>query len=215
MQTAQCRRCSTSSPPGRNVYRYLRPTPLYRYAGLSALIGAQLWVKHENHLPVGAFKVRGGLNLVAQLSAKERASGLFTASTGNHGQSIAFAARAHGVRATIAVPEGANPGKVAAMRGLGAEVVFHGPDFDSCARVGGGHGCGTGRTLRRPHRSAADSWRRDLRARNRRGPARGRHDHRSGRRGQRRLRHRHRRQEHRPADTGDRRAVGASAGESR
>src|ERR1700690_111886 len=114
-----------------NVYRYLRPTPLYQYAGLSELIGAMTWVKHENHLPVGAFKVRGGLNLVAQLSDKERASGLFTASTGNHGQSIAFAARAHGVRATIAVPEGANPGKVAAMRGLGAEVAFHGRDFDS------------------------------------------------------------------------------------
>src|SRR5487761_2666644 len=114
-----------------NVYRHLRPTPLYRYAGLSALIGTKVWVKHENHLPVGAFKVRGGLNLVAELSEKERASGLFTASTGNHGQSIAFAARAHGVRATIAVPEGANPGKVAAMRGLGAEVAFHGRDFDS------------------------------------------------------------------------------------
>lgn len=114
-----------------HVYRYLRPTPLYRYAGLSELIGANVWVKHENHLPVGAFKVRGGLNLVATMGAKERASGLFTASTGNHGQSIAYAARAHGVRATIAVPEGANPGKVAAMRGLGAEVAFHGPDFDS------------------------------------------------------------------------------------
>lgn len=114
-----------------NVYRHLRPTPLYRYFGLSELIGANVWVKHENHLPVGAFKVRGGLNLVARLSDKERASGLFTASTGNHGQSVAYAARAHGVRATIAVPEGANPGKVAAMRGLGAEVVFHGPDFDS------------------------------------------------------------------------------------
>ncbi|MHB8667425.1 MAG: threonine dehydratase [Burkholderiales bacterium] len=114
-----------------NVYRYLKPTPLHRYAGLSELIGTPVWVKHENHLPVGAFKVRGGLNLVAQLGDKERASGLFTASTGNHGQSIAFAARAHGVRATIAVPEGANPGKVAAMRGLGAEVAFHGPDFDS------------------------------------------------------------------------------------
>lgn len=113
------------------VYRYLKPTPLYRYSGLSALIGANVWVKHENHLPVGAFKVRGGLNLVAQLDDKERASGLFTASTGNHGQSIAYAARAHGVRATIAVPEGANPGKVAAMRGLGAEVDFHGSDFDS------------------------------------------------------------------------------------
>ena len=114
-----------------HVSRFLRPTALHRYAGLSDLIGTSVWVKHENHLPVGAFKVRGGLNLVARLSEAERASGLFTASTGNHGQSIAYAARAHGVRATIAVPEGANPSKVAAMRGLGAEVVFHGPDFDS------------------------------------------------------------------------------------
>lgn len=114
-----------------HVYRHIRPTPLYRYSSLSELIGAKVWVKHENHLPIGAFKVRGGLNLVAQLGAHERASGLFTASTGNHGQSIAYAARAHGLRATIAVPEGANPGKVAAMRGLGAEVAFHGPDYDS------------------------------------------------------------------------------------
>ncbi|MBE0620356.1 MAG: threonine dehydratase [Burkholderiales bacterium] len=114
-----------------HVYRHLKPTPLHPYPGLSELIGAKVWVKHENHQPVGAFKVRGGLNLVAQLSEKERAAGLYTASTGNHGQSIAYAARAHGVRATIAVPEGANPGKVAAMRGLGAEVAFHGPDFDS------------------------------------------------------------------------------------
>jgi threonine dehydratase len=114
-----------------HVYRHVRPTPLYRYAGLSELVGANVWVKHENHLPVGAFKGRGGWNLVARLSEKERASGLFTASTGNHGQSIAFAARAHGLRATIAVPEGANPGKVAAMRGLGAVVEFHGADFDS------------------------------------------------------------------------------------
>jgi threonine dehydratase len=70
------------------------------------------------------------VNLVAHLTESERNSGLFTASTGNHGQSIAFAARAQGLRATIAVPEGANPGKVAAMRGLGAEVIFHGHDFD-------------------------------------------------------------------------------------
>jgi len=113
-----------------HVYRYLKPTPLYRYSGLSELIGANVWVKHENHLPVGAFKVRGGVNLVAHLTAAERSSGLFTASTGNHGQSIAFAAHTHGLRATIAVPESANPGKVAAMRGLGAEVIFHGRDFD-------------------------------------------------------------------------------------
>ena len=114
-----------------NVYRYLKPTPLHRYAGLSELIGANVWVKHENHLPVGAFKVRGGVNLVAHLTGKESESGLFTASTGNHGQSIAFAAKTCGLRATIAVPEGANPDKVAAMRGLGAEVQFHGPDYDS------------------------------------------------------------------------------------
>jgi threonine dehydratase len=114
-----------------NVYRFLRPTPLHHYAGLSQLLGAQVWVKHENHQPVGAFKVRGGLNYVAGLSAAERGAGLYTASTGNHGQSIAFAARAYGVCATVAMPEQANPDKVAAMRGLGAEVVFHGPDFDT------------------------------------------------------------------------------------
>jgi len=114
-----------------HVYRYLKPTPLYTYCGLSDMLGAKVWVKHENHLPVGAYKVRGGINLVAHLSQRERDSGLFTASTGNHGQSIAFAARAHGLRATIAVPEGANPGKVAAMRGLGAEVVIHGPNYES------------------------------------------------------------------------------------
>ncbi len=114
-----------------HVYRWLRPTALHPYAGLSQITGAQVWVKHENHQPVGAFKVRGGLNYVAGLNATQRQAGLYTASTGNHGQSIAFAARAFGVCATIAMPERANPDKVAAMRGLGAEVVFHGPDFDT------------------------------------------------------------------------------------
>ena len=113
-----------------NVYRHLKPTPLYHYPSLSELIGADLWVKHET-ISRRCFKVRGGLNLVARLSSEQRAAGLFTASTGNHGQSIAYAARAYGVRATIAVPEGANAGKVAAMRGLGAEVLFHGRDFDN------------------------------------------------------------------------------------
>jgi threonine dehydratase len=113
-----------------NVYRHLRPTPLFHYPTLSDLVGTDVWVKHENHQPVGAFKVRGGLNLAAHLTDQERRSGLFTASTGNHGQSIAFAARAFGIQATIAVPEGANPGKVAAMRGLGAEILVHGADFD-------------------------------------------------------------------------------------
>jgi threonine dehydratase len=114
-----------------NVYRYLKPTPLYHYSGLAELVGTDVWVKHENHQPVGAFKVRGGLNLVARLSDQERQGGLFGASTGNHGQSIAYAARAYGLQATIAVPEGANPGKVASMKGLGAKVVVYGRDFDS------------------------------------------------------------------------------------
>jgi len=114
-----------------NVYRYLKPTPLHHYGSLSELLGARVWVKHENHQPVGAFKVRGGLNLAATLNEAERQAGLFTASTGNHGQSIAFGARAYGIKATIAVPEHANPGKVAAMRSLGADVVFHGKDFDA------------------------------------------------------------------------------------
>ncbi len=113
------------------VYRFLQPTPLYRYPGLCELVGTDIWLKHENHQPVGAFKVRGGLNLVANLSAAERAGGLFTASTGNHGQSIAYAAQAHGVEATVAVPENANPGKVASMRALGATVLVHGEDFDA------------------------------------------------------------------------------------
>ena len=115
----------------KHVYRYLSPTPLHRYTTLSELIGADIYIKHENHQPVGAFKVRGGLNMAAHLTSEQKKGGLYTASTGNHGQSIAFAARAYGIQATIAVPEGANPGKVAAMRGLGAEVIFHGDDFDT------------------------------------------------------------------------------------
>lgn len=114
----------------KNVYRYLNPTPLYNYPTLDKLIGTRTWIKHENHLPVGAFKVRGGLNLAANLTEHEKQNGLYTASTGNHGQSIAYAARAYGIKATIAVPEQANPGKVAAMRGMGAEVLHHGSDFD-------------------------------------------------------------------------------------
>jgi threonine dehydratase len=87
-------------------------------------------VKHENHQPVGAFKVRGGVNLVSQLSADERERGVIAASTGNHAQSIAFAADLFGVRAVICMPEQANPVKVESVRALGAEVIFHGADFD-------------------------------------------------------------------------------------
>jgi threonine dehydratase len=109
---------------------YLRPTPLYRYPVLDTLTGARLRVKHENHQPVGAFKVRGGVNLISQLSPAERDRGVASASTGNHGQSIAYAADLFGVRATIFVPEQANPVKVESMRALGAQIVFYGKDFD-------------------------------------------------------------------------------------
>jgi threonine dehydratase len=114
----------------RRISPHLRPTPLFRYASLDELVGAEIFVKHENHQPVGAFKVRGGINLIAQLSPDERERGVIAASTGNHGQSIAYAARLFGVPATICVPERANPVKVASMRGLGAELVFHGRDYD-------------------------------------------------------------------------------------
>ncbi len=112
------------------ITHYLKPTPLYRYPALDRLLDASVYIKHENYQPIGAFKVRGGINLVSQLSPEERAGGVVTASTGNHGQSIAYAAKLFGVRAIIVVPENANPVKVEAMKGHGAEIVFHGRDFD-------------------------------------------------------------------------------------
>jgi threonine dehydratase len=114
----------------RQIAPYLRPTPLYAYPALSVLVGAEVWVKHENHQPIGAFKVRGGVNLVSRLDDAERRRGVVTASTGNHGQSISFAGRLFGVRAVVCVPEGANPVKLASMRALGGELVEQGRDFD-------------------------------------------------------------------------------------
>jgi threonine dehydratase len=114
----------------QRIAPYLRPTALYRYPALDAMTGTQTWVKHENHQPVGAFKVRGGVNLVSQLTADERRRGVITASTGNHGQSVAYAADLFGVQAVVCMPEQANPVKVESMRALGAQVVFHGRDFD-------------------------------------------------------------------------------------
>jgi threonine dehydratase len=112
------------------VARHLRPTPLVRHPLLVAELGCEVYVKHENHHPTGAFKIRGGLNLVATLGAEERASGVVTASTGNHGQSIAMACGLERVPCTIYVPAGNNPEKNAAMRGYGASLVEHGRDFD-------------------------------------------------------------------------------------
>lgn len=118
----------------KTIRPYLPITPLHNYPALDALLGAEVYVKHENYQPIGAFKVRGGINYMAHLSAEERQTGVVTASTGNHGQSVAYAARIFGVKATIVVPEGSNPVKVAAMRGYGAQVIFHGADFEASKR---------------------------------------------------------------------------------
>lgn len=117
----------------KRIAPHLARTPLHRYPALDAALGCEAWVKHENHQPVGVFKVRGAVNLVAALGPDERARGVVTASTGNHGQSIAYAASRFGVRAVICVPEGANPGKVAAIRGFGAEIAARGAKFDDAA----------------------------------------------------------------------------------
>jgi threonine dehydratase len=105
-------------------------SPLMRHPLLDEATGLSIWVKHENHNPTGAFKVRGGLNLVGAMSAEERARGIVTASTGNHGQSIALASRIHGVNCTVFVPVGNNPDKNAAMRAFGAVLEEGGRDFD-------------------------------------------------------------------------------------
>ena len=111
------------------VYRFVRPTPLMRHPLFAAETGLDVLVKHENHNPTGAFKVRGGLNLIGGLPAAER-RGVITATTGNHGQSIAVACQREGVPCTIVVPRGNNPEKNAAMRAYGAEVIEFGRDFD-------------------------------------------------------------------------------------
>jgi threonine dehydratase len=118
----------------RRIAPYLPPTPMHSYPAINELIGAEVFIKHENYQPVGAFKVRGGVNLISQLSLAERERGVMAASTGNHGQSVSYAARLFGVKARIVVPERANPGKVASMRGMGAEVLLHGERFDE-ARI--------------------------------------------------------------------------------
>jgi threonine dehydratase len=112
------------------VRRTMLPTPTYRWPLLCEATGVDVWLKHENHTPVGAFKVRGGLVFVGRLLARRPdATGLVSATTGNHGQSLAFAGRAAGLPVTIVVPHGNSPDKNAAMRSLGAVVIEHGHDF--------------------------------------------------------------------------------------
>ena len=123
---------------------HLPVTPLLRHPLLERAVGTEVWVKHENHQPTGAFKVRGGVNLLSRLGPAERDAGVIAASTGNHGQSVAWAAARFGIRAVICVPEAANPVKVEAIKAWGAELIQHGRDFDEarehCEGLAARHG---------------------------------------------------------------------------
>jgi len=112
------------------VYRHMRPTPAYTWPLLSQRTGCNVWVKHENHTPVGAFKVRGGLVYLSGLKATQPdLKGVISATRGNHGQSMAYAAGKLGLEAVIVVPEGNSPDKNEAIKALGAELIIHGADF--------------------------------------------------------------------------------------
>jgi threonine dehydratase len=116
----------------RTVYAVMPPTPQYAWPLLRERLGMTVWVKHENHTPAGAFKVRGGLTYFAGLAQSGRAKGgVITATRGNHGQSVGLAARKYGLPATIVVPHGNSVEKNAAMRALGVTLVEHGEDFQS------------------------------------------------------------------------------------
>jgi threonine dehydratase len=116
----------------RTVYAAMPPTPQYAWPLLQQRLGFKTWVKHENHTPAGAFKVRGGLTYFDQLQRSgAKVSGVISATRGNHGQSVGFAARQQGVPATIVVPYGNSVEKNAAMRALGVSLVEHGSDFQA------------------------------------------------------------------------------------
>ena len=117
------------------VHRHLRATPLYEWSALSRLLGCRFYLKHENHQPTTAFKVRGGVHLVSRLPADQKRLGILGCTTGNHGQSLAYAGRLFGVRCVLVVPKRNNPDKVAAMSSLGAEIIEHGQDYDEAREV--------------------------------------------------------------------------------
>src|SRR4051794_4294842 len=120
------------------VHAVQPPTPQYSWPLLSQRLGAEAWVKHENHTQVGAFKLRGGLVYLEALRRREpHCAGVVSATRGNHGQSIGFAARRHGLAATIVVPRGNSVEKNAAMRALGVELIEHGDDFQAAREHAG------------------------------------------------------------------------------
>jgi threonine dehydratase len=114
------------------VGRWVPPTPQYVWPLLAEYAGTEVWVKHENHTPTGAFKVRGGLVYAERLRAvRPEVKGIVSATRGNHGQSLAFAGRATGIGVTIVVPEGNSPDKNAAMCGFGADLIVYGRDYQA------------------------------------------------------------------------------------
>jgi len=115
----------------RLVHEVVTPTPQYSWPLLNERAGVEVWVKHENHTAIGAFKVRGGLTLIEHLKRENpKLAGVASATRGNHGQSVAFAGRRHGLRSLIVVPHGNSREKNAAMRAWGAELVEYGRDYD-------------------------------------------------------------------------------------
>src|SRR5215210_6827366 len=117
------------------VYESMPPTPQYRWPLLESRVGTEVWVKHENHTPTGAFKVRGGLVYFDDLCRAGKPAGVVSATRGNHGQSIGFAARRYGVSATIVVPHGNSVEKNAAMEALGVELIEQGHDFQAATEA--------------------------------------------------------------------------------
>ena len=117
------------------VYESMPPTPQYRWPLLESRVGTEVWVKHENHTPTGAFKVRGGLVYFDDLCRVGKPAGVVTATRGNHGQSVGFAARRYEVPAAIVVPHGNSVEKNAAMKALGVELVERGRDFQAATEA--------------------------------------------------------------------------------
>ncbi len=115
------------------VYQAITPTPQYAWPLLCQHLGTEAWLKHENHTPLGAFKIRGGLVYFNELVKNGKPPGVISATRGNHGQSVGFSARRHGIHATIVVPFNNNVEKNAAMRALGVELIEHGDDFSASA----------------------------------------------------------------------------------
>ena len=120
----------------QRISKHITRTPLHHYPALDELLGAKVYVKHENHQLLGAFKMRGALNVVSQLTEEEKRNGVISASTGNFGQGIAYAAGIFGVDVHVVVPTNVNPGKAESMRLLGADLILHGNEFDE-ARLHG------------------------------------------------------------------------------